>query len=93
MANGRPPNHVELALQEALGRHLKSPDDEPSWTHEQIAWMQKTFPPRCYRGDGSESLETHLRYAGVVDFIANRVTHYENQKAQGDDGPEDAEHV
>lgn len=93
--NGRPKNHVQLALEASISQHLGTErDDEPSWTAEQIEWMQKTFPPHCYRGVPGESLEEHLRYSGVVDFVSARAAHYEDQKARhDDDGPDEAEHV
>lgn len=92
-ASHRPQNHVSAALMAALAAHRPRPDEqEPAWTEEQLAWMEKTFPPRCL--GRAEPVEAHLRYAGVVEFVQNRRAIHEDRKAKGD--PEDSanmEHV
>lgn len=84
----RPLNHVEMAL-EANARLMRpqvDPSGEPFWSPEQIAWMEKNWPPRCL--GLHEQVEDHLRYAGIVDWVAARRNHYDQQLTF-----DEAEHV
>lgn len=93
MVSDRPLNHVQQALEEHRKRLQGNPAvtlPEPSWTKEQIEWMEKTYPPRCL--GLHEAVEDHLRYAGIASFVAARRAHFEAMKDLGDD-PDEIEHV
>lgn len=45
-----------------------TPTEWPTFTEEQLRFLEATFPPRCK--DPLESLEAHMLYAGHVALIA-----------------------
>lgn len=53
-----------MIISDTIGK----PDLWPTFTEEQVAFLEKLFPPRCV--GRRESAEDHLRYAGMVDLVA-----------------------
>jgi hypothetical protein len=94
----KPQNHVTRAMQFPAdqGERGRGGGRVPDLTHQLLDALEERYPPRCL--GTQETVEQHLRYAGVVAFIAQLRKEYsdtlEEQRlreigSHGDLGTED----
>ncbi|MCW2317129.1 hypothetical protein M2322_002683 [Rhodoblastus acidophilus] len=80
---GSPVNWATERLEQQRKTQLKEePLPPPPITPELVAWLLTAFPPRCYEGPRSETLEDHLKYAGKVELVEQLRNELEEQQKE-----------
>lgn len=80
MTASKPRNHATDEMLRRIPNGTTLPIPEVDLTL--LEFLEELYPPRCYE-PGRESLEDHLKYAGMVDLVRMLRGSYEEQQ-QGD---------
>ena len=91
----KPTNHVTRAIAENL-RLIGKQGQMPEVPKALLEYLEKQYPPRCLQA--TETVEEHLRYAGMVDLVADMRFRFDQAPDWvGEDEPDptgdDVEHV
>lgn len=79
----KPQNHVTRALEAAFSGHDVVPE-LPVLERSQVERLEKLYPPRCI--GRMENAEEHLRYAGMVELVANLRVRFEQTRTDPEEG-------
>lgn len=76
----RPENHVTAAQRERIGGGPQS-IPFPDLTPAQKLWLEVNYPAKCM--GVNESVEQHLRYAGMVTLAQTLISAYKSGEEDG----------
>ncbi|WP_269929950.1 hypothetical protein [Aminobacter sp. HY435] len=79
----KPQNHVTRAMEAAFSGHDVLPE-LPVLERQQIERLERLYPPRCL--GRADTVEEHLRYAGMVEFVANLRARFEQVRTDPEEG-------
>lgn len=72
-----PENHVTEAMRIVVQQALAGAPEVP---RELVDWLQRLYPPRCLMPN--ETVEDHLRYAGMVELVQTLAAIAEQQRRE-----------